>query len=78
MRKIREILRLNHEAGLRHAKIGRALGLSKGVVTKYLGLCRVMGVAWPLPALVSRPADKNERTINAASSSLILPASTAA
>ena len=49
MRKIREILRLHHEAGLSYSQIGRALGLSKGVVGKYVGLCRASGVGWPLP-----------------------------
>nr|VFK46155.1 MAG: hypothetical protein BECKSD772F_GA0070984_12811 [Candidatus Kentron sp. SD] len=33
MRKIREILRLKHEAKLSHGKIASALGISKGVVT---------------------------------------------
>jgi len=49
MRKIREILRLSHEAGLSRAQVGRALGLSKGVVSKYLVRCRENGLSWPLP-----------------------------
>lgn len=49
MRKIREILRLKHEAKLSHGKIASALGISKGVVTKYISLAQVRGVACPLP-----------------------------
>ena len=36
MPKVIEILRLKHEAKLSHEKIARALGLSKGAVSKYL------------------------------------------
>jgi transposase len=49
MRKIRDILRLRFDAQLSHEKIARALQLSKGVVNKYLALCRVAGIEWPLP-----------------------------
>src|SRR5690606_9305920 len=39
------------EARLSHAKIAAALGLSKGVVSKYVSLAEAKGVAaWPLPA----------------------------
>lgn len=50
MRKLTEILRLKHQAGLSHAKIAAALGLSKGVVGKYVSLANAKGVDWPLPA----------------------------
>ena len=36
MRQIRELLRLKYECGLSHARIAGALGLSKGVVAKYV------------------------------------------
>lgn len=49
MHKIRDVLRLRHEAKLSHEKIGLALGLSKGVVAKYLGLSQAQGLTWPLP-----------------------------
>ena len=45
MRKLNDILRLKHQAGLSHAKIAAALGLSKGVVGKYVSLAK--GIAWP-------------------------------
>ena len=49
MRKIRDILRLRFEADLSFEKIARALNLSKGVVSKYLALCKAAGIEWPLP-----------------------------
>jgi len=50
MRQLSEILRLKHELGLSHARIALALGLSKGVVSKYLSLAAAQAVGWPLPA----------------------------
>lgn len=49
MHKIRDVLRLRHEAKLSHEKIGLALGLSKGVVAKYLSLSQAQDLSWPLP-----------------------------
>jgi transposase len=49
MRQITEILRLKHEAKLSHDKIARALGVSKGVVSKYVSLAQAKGLTWPLP-----------------------------
>jgi transposase len=49
MRKINEVLRLKFDAGLSHATIARAVGLSKGAVTKYVSLARARGLSWPLP-----------------------------
>lgn len=49
MRKIRDVLRLRHEAGLSHEKIARAVGISKGAVAKYLSLSQARGLSWPLP-----------------------------
>jgi transposase len=50
MHKIEEILRLRHAAGLSLAQIAAALGLSKGVVAKYVNLAEARGIGWPLPA----------------------------
>lgn len=47
MRKIKEVLRLKHDAGLSHEKIARAVGLSKGVVAKYVSLAAACGIVWP-------------------------------
>ena len=38
MRKIKDVLRIKLDAKLSHQQIADALGLSKGVVTKYAGL----------------------------------------
>ena len=46
MRNIKEILRLKLDCGLSHERIGRALGLSKGVVSKYLVRAQIAGLDW--------------------------------
>ena len=42
MRKIRDVLRLKLDARLSHEQTAAALGISKGVITKYLS-------PWPAP-----------------------------
>ena len=49
MRKIRDVLRYRHSAGLSLEAIARALNLSKGVVAKYIRLANAAGLDWPLP-----------------------------
>lgn len=49
MRKIRDVLRLKHEAGLSHERVAAATGLSKGAVTKYLQRAAEAGIGWPPP-----------------------------
>jgi len=49
MKKIIEVLRLKYEAKLSHEKIGKACGLSKGAVNKYVNLAKAQRIAWPLP-----------------------------
>jgi DNA-binding transcriptional regulator LsrR (DeoR family) len=44
MRKIKDVLRLKLDAKLSHQQIADALGLSKGVVTKYVGLAAAAGL----------------------------------
>jgi len=46
MRKIKDVLRLKLDAELSHQQIDAALGISKGVVTKYVGLAAVAGLDW--------------------------------
>ena len=46
MRKIKEVLRLKLDARLPHEQIAAALHLSKGVVTKYVGLAAAAGLDW--------------------------------
>ena len=43
MRKIRNVLRYRHSAGLSLEAIARALKISKGVVAKYLRLASAVG-----------------------------------
>ena len=47
MRKIKECLRLKLDCGLSHERIALALGLSKGVVSKYVARAEAAGLEWP-------------------------------
>ena len=47
MRTIKECLRLKWDCGLSHACVARALGLSKGVVSKYVARAEAAGLDWP-------------------------------
>lgn len=46
MRKLKDALRLKLEGGQSHQQIASALGISKGVVTKYVGLAVAAGLDW--------------------------------
>ena len=46
MRKLKDALRLKFEGGLSHEHIARTLGVSKGVITKYVGLAVAAGLDW--------------------------------
>ncbi|MDB5842674.1 MAG: Integrase, catalytic region [Herminiimonas sp.] len=46
MRKIKDVLRLKLDAHLSHEQIAVALRLSKGVVSKYIGLAAAAGLDW--------------------------------
>jgi transposase len=46
MRKLKDALRLKFEGGQSHQQIAIALGISKGVVTKYVGLAVAAGLDW--------------------------------
>ncbi len=50
MRRIREVLRLKHESGLRHRAIARACGVGVGTVSEYVRRAAEAGLTWPLPA----------------------------
>ena len=47
LRMIKDILRLKWEAEHSHEQIARALSVSKGVVSKYVGLAGAAGLVWP-------------------------------
>jgi transposase len=49
MRRIREVLRLKHEAKLGRNKIAKSTGLSQGAVSNYLRNANRAGLSWPLP-----------------------------
>jgi transposase len=49
MRKIKEILRLRHEAKLSYRAIARACSVSKDTVRDYLCRASEAGLSWPLP-----------------------------
>jgi transposase len=53
MRQIRQALRLHLEAGLSYAQVGRAVGIGKGTVGKFLLLARAAGVDWAVAQTLS-------------------------
>ena len=57
MRKIRDILRLRHEAGLAYRGIASALNIGYGTVVDYLNRAEQAGLSWPIPE------DLNERDL---------------
>ena len=46
MRKIRDVLRLHLKGGLSQRQIAAALGISKGVVAKYISLASELSLSW--------------------------------
>ena len=56
MRKVREVLRLKYESGLRHRAIARACGVGVGTVSEYVQRAARAGLAWPLPAELDEAA----------------------
>lgn len=49
MRKIKDILRLRHEAGLSYRGIAQSLNIGYGTVVDYLTRARQAGLSWPIP-----------------------------
>jgi transposase len=49
MRKIKDILRLRHEAGLAYRGIANALNIGYGTVVDYLNRAEQAGLGWPIP-----------------------------
>lgn len=57
MRKIKEVLRLHHEAGLSRRRVSQALNISYGSAVNYINRAQQAGLTWPLPE------DMDERTL---------------
>ena len=49
MRRLREVLRLEYDAGLPHRAIAHACAVGLGTVTTYLQRVAAAGLSWPLP-----------------------------
>ena len=49
MRKIKDILRLRHEAGLSYRGIAQSLNIGYGTVVDYLTRAKQAGLSWPIP-----------------------------
>jgi hypothetical protein len=49
MRKLKEVLRLRFELGLRQNQIARNCSIGHGTVYEYLKPIQAEGVGWPLP-----------------------------
>ena len=49
MRKIKDILRLRHEAGLSYRAIAQSLNIGYGTVVDYLTRAKQAGLSWPIP-----------------------------
>jgi transposase len=56
MRRLRDVLRLKHEAGLPQRAIAQACGVGLGTVSTYLQRATAAGLSWPLPADVDDAA----------------------
>ncbi len=74
MRNIKDVLRLKYVGKLSHERIAAALGLSKGVVTKYAGLANAAGLNWEHVQSMDE-AQLHARLINSAPalSAFVLP-----
>lgn len=53
MRKIREVLRLHYENGLKNREVGVSLGVSPSTVSAYLSRAKMAGLTWPLPGEIT-------------------------
>jgi transposase len=49
MRKIKEILRLKFELGLKNRQIARSCSINHGTVSDYVSRAKAAGLGWPLP-----------------------------
>ena len=50
LRKIKEVLRLKFDLGLKNRAIARSCSIPRSSVANYLSRARDAGLSWPLPA----------------------------
>jgi len=50
MRKVKEVLRLRFDLGLRQDQIARSCSIGQATVHRYLERATAAGLSWPLPA----------------------------
>jgi transposase len=65
MRKIKEVLRLKHEAGRGHSEIARSCGIAHSTVLEYLRRADAADLCWPLLTAIS-DAELEQRLFPAA------------
>jgi len=53
MRKIQEVLRLNHSCGCSIREISNSCEISRSTVSAYLHRAKASGLSWPLPEELS-------------------------
>jgi hypothetical protein len=58
MRKVKEVLRLRFELGLRQGQIARSCSIGQATVHRYLERAAAAGLSWPLPE------DHDDRRLN--------------
>jgi transposase len=59
MRKIREVLRLTHDAHLNTRQVALSLNISRSTVTNYQQRAEKAGLSWPLPEDLKMRWSKN-------------------
>jgi hypothetical protein len=65
MRKLKDALRLKFEGQQSHQQIATALGISKGVVTKYVGLAVAARLDWTaIAAMDEASLERPSSTVN--------------
>jgi transposase len=72
MRRVRQVMRLAHEAGLTRRQIARSLAISPTTVGEYFRRARRGGLSWPLPEELD-DAQLEARLFPSASPLLVAP-----
>ena len=78
IRMIKDILRLKYSGGLSHEAIARNLSISKGVVTKYLGLAGAAGLTWEVTADLDEASLERRLLGRSSADTVVVPADFAA